>query len=235
MKIISNDKKIKRYGRIGSYLTIGSLVILLGGLVLSFLGPAQYISFSFIALLAGFILSQVGIFLGNRYGRKPRPDKSITAALKGLEDKYSLYHYMTPVSHLLVGPAGVWVLLPFHQGGTITYNENKQRYHQKGGNLYLKLFAQENLGRPDLEAVANTTDLVRFLTKALPENGLPEVNAVLLFLNEKATVDADNAPTPAIPIKKLKEFIRRKAREAPMPLDKVNTIQAALPRDTLTL
>ena len=105
MRIISNEKLIKRNNRIGTYLTFGSLAVLIGGLALSFLAPPQYISYSFLALILGFILSQVGIYMGNRYGRKPRPDESISAALKGLDDKYSLYHYMTPVSHLLVGPA----------------------------------------------------------------------------------------------------------------------------------
>jgi hypothetical protein len=129
----------------------------------------------------------------------------------------------------------VWVLLPFFQGGTISFDENKQRWRQKGGNWYLKLFAQESLGRPDLEMAANTTDMERFFAKNLPEDGRPEVNAVLLFLNEKAIIDADNAPVPTIPIKKFKEFVRRRAREGLMPQDQVNTIQALFPQDSLTL
>ena len=58
---------------------------------------------------------------------------------------------LPPTAHLLVGPVGVWVLMPRHQAGRITYDENKNRWRQKGGNFYLKIFAQENLGRPDLE------------------------------------------------------------------------------------
>lgn len=235
MRIISNEKLIKRNNRIGTYLTVGSLVVLIGGLALSFMAPAQYISYSFLALILGFILSQIGIYFGNRYGRKPRPDQSISAALKGLEDKYSLYHYMTPVSHLLVGPAGVWVLLPYFQSGTITFDEKKNRWRQKGGNLYLKLFAQENLGRPDLEVTANRTDIERFLEKALPDEEKPEVQALIVFINSKTTVDADNAPSPTIHIDKLKDFIRRAAKASPLPLEQVNLVRAVLPDVSVTV
>ena len=54
-------------------------------------------------------------------GTPPTPDELIDQALKGLDKKYTLYHYSIPVSHLLVGPAGVWILLPYYQRGTITY------------------------------------------------------------------------------------------------------------------
>ncbi len=237
MRIISNDKVIRRNTRLGNYLSLGSVVVLVGGLILSFLGPAQYISYSFLALLLGFIMSQIGIFFTNRYGRKPRNDEAISAALKGLDDKYSLYHYMTPVSHLLVGPAGVWVLIPYLQTGTITFDERKNRWHQKGGNLYLKIFAQESLGRPDLEVTASQTDMERFLQKNMPEEAdvKDDVNSAIIFLNEKATVDADNAPTPTMHIKKLKDFVRRKAKEAPYSMDKAYTIQGLLPQDSITI
>ena len=81
--------------------------MLAGGLYLSFQTTNQLmVTLSFVALLLGFLLSQVGIFFGNRWGRRPGPDELLSAALKGLEDKYTLYHYSTPVYHLLVGSFG---------------------------------------------------------------------------------------------------------------------------------
>ena len=142
MKIVSNNKLVRRNKRIGNFTTIGSLVVLGLGLYVSFTAQSsEGFTWSMVCLILGFLMSQVGIYFGNRWGRSPRPDELISNALKGLDDKYILYHYITAVSHLLVGPAGVWILLPYQQQGVITYDENKKRLNQKGGNWYLKLFA----------------------------------------------------------------------------------------------
>ena len=152
----------------------------------------------------------------------------LNAALKGLDGRYSIYHYTTPTSHLLVGPAGVWVLMPRHQAGTITYDENKNRWRQKGGNLYLKIFAQENLGRPDMEVGAEINAVTSFLEERMDEETTPEVSVVLVMTNEKCVVDADNAPAPTLEVKKLKDFVRKTAKGKPISLDLVKEIQGSI-------
>jgi len=177
----------------------------------------------------GFSLSQVGIYFGNRWARRPRPDERLNQALKGLDRSYTIYHYSSPVSHLLVGPAGVWVLLPRHQRGLITYERG--RWRQKGGGLglfYLKLFAQEGLGRPDLDVQGEIEALQRHLQKALPEAELPPIQAALVFTNELAKIEADDAPIPTLPVRKLKEFIRKQAKERRLSAEKVGALQSAL-------
>jgi len=205
-------------------------VVLAGGMFISFTRPEMF-SISLVALLVGFGLSQIGIYFGNRWGRRPRPDEVINAALKGLDGRYSLYHYTTPTSHLLVGPAGVWVLMPRHQAGTITYDEGKKRWKQKGGNLYLKIFAQENLGRPDLEVGSEIHAVASALEEQLGEEKIPDVQAALVMTNEKCEVDADNAPAPTLEVKKLKDFIRKTAKSKPISLDLVKEIQSSLAGD----
>lgn len=227
MKIITDTFMIKRNQRIGQITTIGSLVVLAGGLFLSFQKDQRYVSFSFLALLFGFILSQVGIYFGNRYGRRPRPDEQLDSGLKGLDDKYTLYHYVVPAPHLLVGPAGVWILFPFTQGGTITFQ--KGRWRQRGGNWYLKFFAQEGISRPDLDIEVNTEKIQKLLTRQLPGYTLPPIQAALVFANEKAVISCDDATAPTLPLSKLKEFLRKKAKADPLPIDVVNHITEALP------
>lgn len=226
MEISTNDRLIKRNARIGQITSITGLVVLAGGMFISFTRPEMF-SISLVALLVGFGLSQIGIYFGNRWGRRPRPDEVLNAALKGLDGRYSLYHYTTPSSHLLVGPAGVWVLMPRHQAGTITYDEGKKRWKQKGGNLYLKIFAQENLGRPDLEVGSEIHAVASALEKQLGEGKIPDVQAALVMTNEKCEVDADNAPAPTLEVKKLKDFIRKTAKSKPISLDLVKEIQSS--------
>lgn len=230
MEIITNERLIKRNARIGQITSITGLVVLAGGMFISFTRPEMF-SISLVALLVGFGLSQIGIYFGNRWGRRPRPDEVLNAALKGLDGRYSLYHYTTPTSHLLVGPAGVWVLMPRHQAGTITYDEGKNRWKQKGGNLYLKIFAQENLGRPDLEIGSEIHAIASVLEEQLGEENIPEVQAALVMTNEKCEVDADNAPAPTLEVKKLKDFIRKTAKGKPISLDLVKEIQSSFSTD----
>lgn len=224
MEIITNESIVRRNARIGQVTSIVGLLVLAGGMYISFT-QAQLFGLSLAALLVGFALSQIGIYFGNRWSRRPRPDEILNQALKGLDDRYALYHYSTPASHLLVGPAGVWVLLPRHQRGTITYEEAKGRWRQRGGNLYLKIFAQEGLGRPDLEISGEINAAQGYLGKILSEDEVPEVQAALIFTNDRAEVDADDAPSPTLHVKKLKDFIRKTAKSKPISMDIVKEIQ----------
>jgi len=229
MKIVKDEKKIRFNSILGQVASLGGLAILAGGMFISFRYPDK-ISLAWVALLVGFSLSQVGIFFGNRWGRRPRPDEHLDSALKGMDDKHTLYHYMAATSHLLIGPSGIWVILPRHQVGKITYE--KGRFKQRGGGVlqrYLRVFAQEGLGRPDLELEGEMDALRRYLKKRLPDQELPDFQGVMVFTNEKAEIDIKDAPILVTPAKKLKELIRKKSKEKPLPPLLLQTIQDVLP------
>ena len=114
MKIIKNEKLIKRNSKIGQWTSTSALAVLAVGMYISFVKPDLFI-WAVAALLLGFILTQIGLYFGNQWGRSPRPDERLDAGLKGLTKDFILYHWATPVSHLLIGPAGIWILLPYHQ------------------------------------------------------------------------------------------------------------------------
>ena len=228
MKIVKKEKMIQRNAQIGRVVTIVSLVILGVGMYITFKQPEQFY-LSIIALLVGFLLSQVGIFYTNRWGRKPRPDELLEQVLKGLDDRYSLYHYHTPASHVLIGPAGIWTLHPKTQKGTITYQRN--RWRQRGGGIlqgYLKLFAQEGIGRPDLEIESDANGLGKQLMKNLPDFDLPPIHAALVFFHPDIELQADDAPAPTLFAKKLKAFIRKEAKENTLSADIADKIRSVL-------
>jgi len=238
MKIVTNEKLINRNKKIGQVTSIASLVVLGGGLYVSFTNTGTSTSplapfattITFAALILGFLLSQVGIFYGNRWGRSPRPDERIIQSLKGLEDKYTFYNFTTNVPHLLVGPSGIWVLIPYSVKGVITYDEKKMRWNQKGGNIYMKFFAQEGLGRPDLDALGLIKDAEKYINENLKDIEHPQVQAALVFTNDKVAIEATNAPIPTLPAGKLKDFFRKKAKEDPAPVETIKLLQAAFPK-----
>ena len=142
MKIIKNEKIIKRNSKIGQWTSLAALIILGGGMYISFTRTDLFV-YSIAALLVGFTLTQIGMYMGNRWGRSPRPDEKFDAGLKGLPGDYTIYHFVTPASHLLVGPGGVWALLPYRQRGVVTYVKNRWRIGN-GGFLqaYMSIFCQ---------------------------------------------------------------------------------------------
>jgi hypothetical protein len=231
MKIVTNDKLIKRNAKIGQYTSLGALVVLGIGLYVTFKMPDKF-AYSLAALLIGFLMSQIGIHFTNRWGRNPRPDDIIDKSLKGLGREFTIYHYVTPVSHLLVGPAGVWTIIPYFQTGVVAYD--KKRWRAKGGGFlqtYMRMFGQENLGRPDLESEAEVDSAKRYLTRVLPEGSeIPLISAALLFANPKVELKVEDAPIPAMAPKDLKDFLREKSKEKGISESTLSALRAALPQ-----
>jgi hypothetical protein len=231
MKIIKNEKLIKRNSTIGNYLSLGALVVLGVGMYISLQRPDLF-SYALVALVSGFIMTQIGIYMGTRYGRSPRPDEKLDAGLKGLQNEFAIYHYTTPVSHLLVGPAGVWLLHPYHQRGEVTFRKN--RWLMKGGGFmqgYMRIFGQEGIGRPDIEIDADVRAIRNYLAKHLDESQMPEIRSMLVFTNENVEIEAADSPIPALKVKQIKDFFRQKAKEKPIGQMQLAAIKAALPEE----
>ena len=233
MRIVTNHKLIKRNRRIGQITTFASLAILIVGLVISFTPDPQTFTWSFVALIAGFMLSQVGIFFGNRWGRSPRSDEYLVQALKGLDDKYTLYNFTTAVSHLLVGPAGIWVFCLFNQPGTITYDQQKNRWVQKNVNLYRRWFMQDGIGKPEQEVQVNLNDIQTFIDKNAKIESLPTPMAAMVFTHPKVVIQAPDAPIATLAIDKLKDFIRRQSKENPADLEAIYAFQDLFPSESI--
>lgn len=227
MRIIRDEKLIRRNARIGQVTSLVALLVLGVGMYISLRMPEQF-AWALGALVLGFVLTQVSIYFGNRWGRSPRPDELLDTALKGLPGNYTLYHYASPVSHLLIGPAGVWVLLPYSQAGTVTYE--KRRWRVRGGGFwqaYMRLFGQEGLGRPDLEAEAEIAQLRKRLARRVGEE-LPPIRAMLIFTHPQVVLQAEECPHPALPAKKVKDYLRKQAKEAPLAESWIRRLQEVL-------
>ncbi len=233
MRIISNTKKIQRNYKIGLYTSLGSLAFLVAAVGLTIIGlnRPDLTFYSFIAMILGLLLSQVGVYFANRWGKSPRVDERISQGLKGLDDRYTLYHYSAPVPHLLTGPSGIWVITPEYQSGTITYQNN--RYRQQGIGFFARVVGQEGLGRPELEANSYQEGFCKFLKKSLAEDYVPPVHTLILFTNPKANVQVQEAPIPTMHVDKLKDFVRRKAKEEPANQETIRQVQEILPQENI--
>ncbi len=231
MKIIKNEKLIERNGKIGQYTSLAALIVLGGGMYISFTKPELFV-YSVACLVLGFVMTQIGMYMGSRWGRSPRPDEKIDAGLKGLQNDFNMYHYSSPVPHLIVGPSGVWILLPYHQGGNIAYEKN--RWRLSGGGFmqaYMRIFGQENLGRPEVDAESESQTLRKFFAKNMSEAEIPEIKPILIFTNDKVEIDAGDSPIAAMKLKQAKEFMRQNAKNRTLSATQIEKITGLFQKD----
>jgi hypothetical protein len=236
MKVITNQKIVKRYKTIGNFTLIGSLVVVAVGfyIMLKLQEPeSNAVFWGAITMSVSFILMQIGIFFSNRFGISPQLHEQITQSLKGIENKNLLVHYEAIVPHLLVGPSGIWAIIPYPQKGKISYDEKKQRWVQKGVGIFQKLFMQEGLGRPDQEVKSYQKDLDKALERTFPNETPPKSNIVLVFTNPNAELNIENAPVPTIPLKKLKDFIRQQPKTNALSEAHLQKLKDSLPSEDI--
>lgn len=236
MKIIKNEKLIKRNAKIGQYSSLAGILVIVGTMVflIQFARSPESTSQTNIFILwgvlfVGIALSQVSMYFGTRWGR--RPDVALDKALKGLPGDSVLYHYSSPVPHLIVGSAGIWILLPYHLRGKVTYKKN--RWRVGGGGFtqgYLRIFGQDTIGRPDIEFSSHASSLEKHLKKSLDnDQDIPPIKGALVFLDDKVELEADDAPLPAVQVKKLKDFIRKAGKDTPLSAEDVQRVKNSLP------
>lgn len=230
MKISNNHKFIKRNKKINQAILYLSLALLVLGLFWSLTSPTvTQTQLSYLVLIPAYILVQISIYMANRWGRSPRPDEIVAQSLKGLPDQFTLYNFVAGVPHLLLGPAGLWIIKPYYHSGEISYDLGKKRYKQKGGPFIIsKLFAQESL--PDIERETQT--FLRQFNSYVIKNKLDigiKPSIVNIFYSEKAAVDSRNAPEATLRAEKLKDFIRNQAKHKSFSIDVIKKIAAQLP------
>lgn len=236
MKIIRNEKLINRNARISLFISLAAVVLMS---IVAYLfyqarnDPALVQSGAlFGTMLAALLLVQISFYYGNRFSMRPRPDELLDTALKGMPGEYVIYHHITVVPHLLVGPSGIWVLLPIRQKGKAAFIKGRWRAWGGGFNqTFMRIFGQEGLGRPELEAKYRIGTVEDFLRKKLGDTPVPDISAALVFLNLELELQAEGSPVPAMHLKKLKEFIR-KAKENSLNAKEVEHLRGLFEQST---
>jgi len=214
MRIVADDRLIRRNSQIAKYTTFGGLALLVGALVINILlltRPDQpsLLIYVMVAFFVGFTLTNIGTLFTNRWGR--RPDRALADALKGLDERYTLYNYRLGASHVLAGPPGPIVLVAKYQSGPVQFDG--RRWSNPGGRRgVFGLFNPDPLGNPVAEAASEVEALNRFVKRHQPELAIVP-QAVVVFMHPKAEVSAKDTAVPVMHAKQLKEYVRRLPRD----------------------
>ncbi|MFN2292365.1 MAG: nuclease-related domain-containing protein [Anaerolineae bacterium] len=208
MRLVVDDAKIARGTRLGKIATFVGLGFLLAGFIISLtLRDMMFLWVSLGCLVVGMLISSVGTMNMNRWVREPRADQALAQGLKGFDDRYVLYSYNLPVPHVLLSPAGLFVLTAMGQDGTIHYDGNKFRRDFSLGRV-LRFMAEEGLGRPLAEADRQVEALRQYLAEREVAEDV-EIQNVVVFYNPRAELDVSDPPVPIVDPKGLKKAIRK--------------------------
>lgn len=230
MVVLRDERRIARMKQIGQWTSLAGMLALVGGLVMAFTalnGSASLVFYQLLALMGGWILSQIGIYLAHRYVRDPRPDQVLDQQVKKVARDGRFYHFLLPAPHVLLTPQGIIIFIAKFQSGRITVQGDKWR--QKGIG-FRRFFGQEGLGNPTREAESAVAAVASYLRKHAPTVEEVPIAPVIVFTTKHAgELDLDNSDIPAIHFAKLKTFLRqqRGKKAKNMPAADYEAIKAA--------
>jgi len=202
---ISNPGLLKRNKQIANFSQIGGMGVLVGGFALTFFLPDR-LDLSYLSLIVGFILVNIGAAFTNRWARVPPPDQAVDDLLKGLDDHYTIVHFRLGADHALFTPNGTVAILGKYERGEISYDGKKWR--QSGVSGFMKFFGTEAVGNPVADSQFEAEHLTRKLRKILETDELPPVQPIIAFVNEKTRLAVESSPVPALHASKVKDYIR---------------------------
>jgi len=215
MKIATDTKLVNQGKRFGKIASLVGLAILIGGLVISL--RTQIIWLAYVCLIVGFILSNIGIYLANRWVREPRADQSLSKVLKGFDNEYALYNYYLPAQHVLLTPAGVIVFVVKPQNGEIRCEGERWRHKLTAARI-LRFLTEEGLSNPTQEARQETQSLQKLIQTKVSDGGIP-ISTFIVFTgpDEKLKLEVVNPAIPVLRLRDVKERVRKLGKGKPMP------------------
>jgi hypothetical protein len=195
---------IRRNSTIGTVATVAGIALMVGAIALA-LTRQELFNLTLMVSFGGLILSQIGNTQRSRWGKHPRMDEMLDEALKGLDERYALFHYMLAANHALMTPSGVFALCTTAIEGEISFQDGRwwrERRARRGGSR------RQPLSEPGSQTAGVAQRLGRDLGRRLGRDDLPEAEAILVFVHPNAQLDAGEAPFQSVHIKKLKAHLR---------------------------
>jgi hypothetical protein len=235
MRIVIDEKKVKRQALIGRITLFGSLAILIGGLLLTLFGPQLglfdlanlgvfYLIYTAI-LIVGFGVSRIGMYYGNRYLAAGRPEMVLRENLKGLDRKYALMFFKEPTDYILIEPGGVTVFIIKSQQGKVAFKAGKWKSRQ--GVLNYWLGRDEPLGNPTEDATEALSKISDIFKQKIPTLRIP-LRAVIVFSHPKAVLDLEPLPYRVLRADDLKDYLRGEGKLDELPKSIQRQMRAAL-------
>jgi hypothetical protein len=204
MKIYIDRQKLNARASLANFASVGGLVVLLASVVVPLFLPGTA-TLSLILLIVGASTAMVGIYLANRWIRKPRPEESLDKALKAFDDHYRIYHYPAlPCDHLLLTPAGVTAFEVVNLSGSFSYRDGHWKEAMTIGRA-LRYMVEPRVGDPAIVAPAQAEELGQRFQRELGAEVVVPIKALTVFTHPGVELEIESASFPACRIEKLRK------------------------------
>jgi hypothetical protein len=224
MKIYIDRPKINARAQAANITSVGGLILLLASAVIPLFLP-RWSNFTSVIMVLGAAGAMVGIYLANRWVRRPRPEESLDKALKAFDDNYHIFHYPStlPCEHILLTPTGLLALEVVNLNGYFSWRNGRWKEAMTVGRA-LRYIVEERVGDPLILAQAIVQEVADRLDKEFAGGVIVPVKALTVFTHPAVELDIEGGAIPACKIDKLrKQASVPGARLAPEPYDKIRS------------
>ena len=223
MKIYIDRQKINARAQAAHIASVGGLILLLISVAVPLFLP-QWSGITSIVMVVGAGGAMVGIYLANRWVRRPRPEESLGKALKALDDNYRIYHYPSslPCEHILLSPGGLLALEVVNLNGSFAYRNGRWKEAMTIGRA-LRYIVEERVSDPVVLAQSLVQEMNDRLDKEFSGQVTAQVRALTVFTHPNVDLELDGVRIPACKIDKLrKQASTPGARLTPEAYDKIS-------------
>lgn len=200
MRIVTNNKLVKRNRQIATWLFLGTLAVLVGGFILInysfFTGntPADWILLGqVVALPIVFILTVYSVRMTNLWAREPYPHDAIEAGLKGVSKRSIIYNYYhAPARHILIAPQGVFAIATRWHDGTYTVEGDKWQSQKGAMSRFFSAMRMDGVGTPVAEAQRAAEHVQSLLSEIAPD---VDVKPLVVFISDEVELNIEETPS----------------------------------------
>lgn len=199
MRVVINEAQIKRNRQISHIMFFISLAGMGVGFYYTWTSDpsssANQISCFILPIL--MLLTLTSVRMANNWIREPRPKDVLAESLKGLGKKYTIFHYLLPAPHVLIGPEGVFAITTVWQEGHFHIEGKRWRGNEGFGRRLLGFLRQDLVGNPFTDAVFYTQQLQKVVDRVAPDRGI-EVQPLVVLINPNAEFEAEEPLFPLL-------------------------------------
>jgi hypothetical protein len=231
MQLVANQQLVKNRVRLGTAFHLAALAVFGIGLFASLQVDTtrELPVASWVAIVVGMVLYTLGQTQLRRWGPRHRQEEQLGQAIRGLDDRYKLYAFLSSSlpDYILVSPAGVQVLLARHESGAVTCVRDQWKKSSSG---VLGLFGP-SLGNPTADAQRQ----VKRIREVLAAENLGDVptSALVVFTNPRVQLRVEGCSVTVTRLKELKDVLRRaagKGQNVALSAPRIREVQALFDR-----
>lgn len=215
MHVVVNQKLISTRVKFASTAHLGALAVFAVGLFISWTNPEptlEQMGLAYGAIIIGLILYNVGQVFLRRYGPRFRHDLVLAKTFKGLDKRYTFVAFASTKlpDYILVGPAGIQVIVARLHGGTITCRSDQ--WKRDAGSTFKRIsamFGGTPFGDPTQDVAKGIARVRARLTEAgIVEAKQPPVDGLIVFTNPAVKLRVEGSAYPVVTLKSIRNYVR---------------------------